>query len=263
MDWVKLHTRYYADAKVESLPDADTELMFVRGLARAGELQREGFIPAESLPQLARRRRYAVSVDALLAAGLWTRVPGGYQVTGWDHWQDGLDGLARRRTADRERKRRQRAAARETTRESRDIGPTSRDMSRDVTVPEKEKDKEGVQVGDNGYGPPRASPQPPRTCPEHANTPDPPRCGRCADARRHHDTWQAEQLRADQARRSAAARDRAGTARAAIDSCQLCDQRGYLPSGRQCAHDPARVSAAGAAAARAAITRTQPIEESQ
>lgn len=35
--------------------------------------------------------------------------------------------------------------------------------------------------------PPR---RPPRTCPAHHGDPDPPRCGRCADARRAADAWQ-------------------------------------------------------------------------
>lgn len=189
---MKLHTRYYVDAKVEALPDADTELMFVRGLARAGEVGREGFIPAESLPKLARRRRYAASVEALLAAGLWTSVPGGYQVTSWDHWQDGLDALTRRRTADRERQRRRRAAEREPTRLSRDNEHPSRDKSRDVTVAEGEEDLEGVQVGDLGHGYPRARGEPPRQCPQHLHNPKPPPCGPCADTRRTHSRWQAD-----------------------------------------------------------------------
>jgi hypothetical protein len=77
VDWVKLAVRYYADPRVEQLDDA-AELMFVRGLARAGEVGQEGFIPEASLPQLARRRRYETSVNALLSNGLWTRAPGGF-----------------------------------------------------------------------------------------------------------------------------------------------------------------------------------------
>lgn len=195
MDWVKLHTRYYADDRIEALPDADTELMFVRGLARAGELARAGFIPEDSLPRLARRRRYAASVSALLASGLWTRIDGGYQITGWDHWQDALDALAGRRAADRERKRRQRATEREQTRQptpSRDNRHPSRDMSRDVTAPEGEEDQEGVQVGNRTHHP-RAREQPPLKCPKHIDDPDPPNCGKCADARKAHERWEADQ----------------------------------------------------------------------
>lgn len=36
----------------------------------------------------------------------------------------------------------------------------------------------------------RARPEPPRKCEEHINTDDAPPCGRCADLRRRHDSWQ-------------------------------------------------------------------------
>lgn len=199
-EWVKLSVRYYADKKVEALPDADTEMMFTRGLARAGELELEGFIPEESLPKLARRRRYAASVEALLTAGLWTRVKGGFQVTNWDHWQDGKDALARRRTADRERQRRRRASARESTPDpapSRDIDSSSRDMSRDVTAPEEEGDEEGVKVGDKAHPPTRPREAPPIRCPTHTNDPNPPPCGPCADARKARNRWEVERGQAD------------------------------------------------------------------
>jgi len=135
--WVKLAVRYYADHAVETLPDADTELMFVRGLARAGELGRAGFIPESSLPQLSRKRRYAATAETLVTAGLWTKVDGGYQVTNWDHWQDGMDTLTKRREADRARKRASRAAKREAF-----VRGQSADMSADVTPTEREKEQE-------------------------------------------------------------------------------------------------------------------------
>ncbi len=296
MDWVKLAVRYYADPKVAALPDADTELMFVRGLARAGEQGAGGFIPESVLPELARRRRYAACVDALLAAGLWSRVDGGYQITRWADWQDGLDALTRRRTADRERQRRRRAAAREerptgaraessppegqtrgsdaevpTTVDnqavsrdksglSRDQDQVSRDLSRDVTGTEGDRDLEGVQVGDKSYGPhARAREEPPPRCPKHIDDEDPPPCGQCADARRQHERWETDQvqvqLRADQQRRSAQARQRAADTAAQIAACRLCDARGYLPTGRQCAHDPGRAGRAGAAQVQAVLDR--------
>lgn len=154
MDWVKLHVLYYADERIERLPDADTELMFVRGLARAGELGRGGFIPESSLPRLARRRRYVVCVEALVAEGLWTRVDGGYQITNWSDWQDALDALAARRATDRERKRRQRAAEKPMSRDNRE---TSRDMSRDVTPPRERGKRESSVTDVTGDIAPRSS----------------------------------------------------------------------------------------------------------
>lgn len=113
MDWVKLHTRFYVDPKVASLPDADTEMMFVRSLAYAGDQETSGFIPESIVPLLTRKRRHAGCVKALVESGLWTKVTGGYRIGAWSDWQDQLDVLANRRAADRERKRKSRARQRQ------------------------------------------------------------------------------------------------------------------------------------------------------
>lgn len=186
MDWVKLGTRYYDDEAIEGLDDA-AELMFVRGIARAGELEREGFIPDSSLPKLTRRRRYEALVEQLIAAGLWSRVAGGYQVARWADWQDALDDLARRRAGDRERQRRRRERLRTESAESRDTDETSRD----VTRTEEELDKE-LKGGREVTYVARDEP-PPNRCPKHRNDKNPPNCWGCADARREHSEWQAEQ----------------------------------------------------------------------
>lgn len=110
MDWVKLSTRYYLDSAIAGLPDADTEVLFTRSLAYAGFEETGGVITEGAAAMLCRRRRYTVCVDALVAAGLWLPVPGGYQITRWEEWQEELDKLAQRRAADRDRKRRERAA---------------------------------------------------------------------------------------------------------------------------------------------------------
>lgn len=163
MDWVKLRTSYYRDPKVLALPDADAEMLFVRGLGYVGEQETRGYIPEHALSVIARKRRYDTSVSALLATGLWTRVNGGYQITRWDDNQEGLEGLAKRRAADRERKRRQRAAERS---ESSLLTPQSRDQStgRHVTVtpPEKRRQEKTVPptAGDADASPRASPPQP-------------------------------------------------------------------------------------------------------
>lgn len=146
MDWVKLATRYYLDPAVASLPDADTELLFIRGLAYAGAEETAGFIPELIVPSLIRRRRYGAAVEALIARSLWVisaddRGQPGYRIRRWEDWQEELDSLARRRASDRDRKRRQRQAERE----SGQVAGMSRDMSADspVTVtPPKEVEEE-------------------------------------------------------------------------------------------------------------------------
>lgn len=138
MDWVKLATRYYLDPAVASLPDADTELLFIRSLAYSGAEETRGFIPEVIVPSLIRRRRYGAAVEALVARSLWVPCTGdrgqpGYRIRRWEDWQEELDSLAQRRANDRERKRRQRQAGRESGQED----GMSRDMSADshVTVP--------------------------------------------------------------------------------------------------------------------------------
>lgn len=187
MDWVKLHTRFYVDPKVASLPDADTELMFLRGLAYAGDQETSGFIPESAVGLLARRRRHAACVKALVASGLWTTVPGGYRITRWDDRQEELETLARRRAADRERKRRQRASEKSSPQPmSRD---TSADSPRDVRALEGEEETELPKGGMVTHDPPDRPP--PRRCPAHQTvTGTVPPCGACADARHAHDTWQ-------------------------------------------------------------------------
>lgn len=287
MDWVKLGVRYYADAKIAGLPDdiADSaEVMFTRGLARAGEERAHGFIPGSAIPELTRRRRYEACVDALVASGLWSRVPGGFQVTRWADWQDALDALTKRRNSDAERKRRSRAAAAEAEKAagskpdgsrdqpvsrderqmSRDPDQLSRDESRDVTLLERDKERDlsgssrttTYVARDNGS-------EPPSKCDGHLNDPDPPPCGACGRARRAHETWHAEHERqrahADALARSLDAQERAAAAGQAIQHCHRCDHLGKLGNGLPCNHKPEASPGAADAArsvARAAARRS-------
>lgn len=114
VELVYLSTRYYLDPAVASLPDADTELLFVRGIAYAGAEDTGGFIPEAIVPSLIRRRRHGAAVEALVARSLWIPASGdrgqpGYRIARWQEWQEELEALERRRAADRERKRRERA----------------------------------------------------------------------------------------------------------------------------------------------------------
>jgi hypothetical protein len=60
------------------------------------------------------------------------------------------------------------------------------------------KGKEGTRARDAPTKPSakeadeQPSPEPPTKCPKHANDPDPPPCGPCANARRAHDRWEAD-----------------------------------------------------------------------
>lgn len=137
MDWVKLSARYYLDPAIVNA-DADTEVMFTRAIAYAGDQETHGFVPAGMLPALCRRRRYETCVEALVAAGLWRPVRGGYKITRWQEWQSELEAIVARRSADRDRKRRERERASTENRTSStqvDQGtkPQARGVSRDTS----------------------------------------------------------------------------------------------------------------------------------
>jgi hypothetical protein len=145
MDLVYLSTRYYLDPAVASLPDADTELLFVRGIAYAGAEDTSGFVPEAIVPSLIRRRRYGAAVEALVARSLWLPASGdrgqpGYRIARWQEWQEELEALERRRAADRERKRRERAReAAESAEPPRKRGrprikPQVKNVSRDMSA---------------------------------------------------------------------------------------------------------------------------------
>lgn len=92
MDWVKLSSHYYADAKVlKAGPTA--ELLFVQSLAYCGEQEKGGLVPTSALPMLvlglpanARTKGPA----ALVTVGPWETVDGGSGIPGWDDYQVGV-----------------------------------------------------------------------------------------------------------------------------------------------------------------------------
>jgi len=195
--WVKLAQDYYLDPRIRGLPDdvADAaEIMFIRGLARAGRVGMHGFIPEQDVELLTRRRRYEAVVKALVDSGLWTAVAGGYQVTRWSDWQEHLDALTRKRAADRERQRRRRAAARAATSGYTQPSTLSRDTSRDVAAGEGEEEKEQLHLGGK-VTVPGSRDEPPRRCKKHLHDPDPPSCGGCKEARLAHEQWQQQRAR--------------------------------------------------------------------
>jgi hypothetical protein len=142
------------------------------------------------------------------------------------------------------------------------IQPSAEPRQLDLEAASTAAGHHGLQEGPAGKAPTGhlAPGEPPLDrCPRHVDDVDPPNCRPCGRARATREQWDRDQAdaqrRADLERRSAEARQRAETSRMAIAACRICDERGYLASGRQCTHDPARIGSNGAAAARAAIRR--------
>jgi hypothetical protein len=259
VDWVKLATRYYADPKVASLDDT-AEVLFVRGVAYAGDQETGGFIPDAVLPQLSRGRRYAATVRALVEAGLWKPESGGHRMPAWSTWQSQLDVLAARRARDRARQRRRRAkenasvdnpVSRDTgdggvtadvtpvshpksgheNAVTSDVHATSRDTVAVEGELEEELPKGGMTVEPTS---PNGS-RPPRRCATHQTWPADatiPPCGPCADARRNYDTWHTQQTpRSPLDEQQAAARARRQR------NCDTCNGAGvWMPPNSDVAH---------------------------
>lgn len=155
--FVKLSFHYYDDIVISSLDDA-AEVMFTRGLAYCGRTHSNGFIPHNKLPELSRRKkidavtRIAESLSSHVNGypGPFQRVPGGYRIRNYSHYQSQLEAIQQRRQNDRERKARERAARADghgsnTTSVEHKTDEDDDEMSRDshvtVTHPSKSKSK--------------------------------------------------------------------------------------------------------------------------
>lgn len=70
--------------------------------------------------------------------------------------------------------------------------PTSVDAHGALTADSRQEGKGKEGKGGDARAGVSVSPQPPPRCPRHINNPDPPDCGKCADARRALKRWEAE-----------------------------------------------------------------------
>ena len=260
MVWFKVDDSFYDHPKVFELPDAAVALWTRAGCWSARNLT-DGFVPAKLPARLCDDPD--TGIRALVDHGLWKRTRGGYQFHDWSEYQPTADAVkdlrAKRAEAGRRGGLAKAAHAAVTSDDKQNASKRLANASHvgkqnsTPTRPDPTRTK-GGEVAQGGSGP---SPEPPPRCPQHIDDENPPPCGACADARRTHERWEADQAqalrRAEQARRSADARRRAQANADAIAACRMCDQRGYLPTGRQCSHDPGRVSGRGAAVARAVL----------
>lgn len=130
MEWVKSLSGYYRDLAIAMGDDA-MEVMFKRGNALVGELESSGFIPAAFLHHLTRRPQNATkTANALVKAGLWEKVPGGFTVVNWVKVNAEAERIVQKKRRDRERKKRGRGP------ESAEVSAdSSTDTSADIPAP--------------------------------------------------------------------------------------------------------------------------------
>jgi hypothetical protein len=206
--WFKVDDSFHAHPKVLATPPGALGLWVVAGAWSSANLT-EGFVPDRALPRLLPGS--AELADDLVTAGLWRKVRGGYRFHDWTDYNP---------------TRQEALAAKEKMASGGAIGNHRRwHVAKGVIdpacaycqhkqdrLPDRPPDRVPEGVGESGATPPtrpdptrkegealsasngrvRASPEPPLTCPKHANDPDPPPCGPCANARRTHDRWEAD-----------------------------------------------------------------------
>lgn len=89
------------------------ELLFVRGLALAGQLNSDGYLTEAQVVYRAGRKLGSEKKVRTLAAelverGVWERQDGGYDIRAWLKWNKSTEELGRDRARDRDRKRAER-----------------------------------------------------------------------------------------------------------------------------------------------------------
>jgi hypothetical protein len=104
--YAPLAATYFTDDDVMEAGE-EAELLYVRGLAFcAGNPASDGYITDKQVTRVVGAGMSALTerVQALVAVGLWERLPGGYAIRSWLKWNKSAEELGRHRARDRDRK---------------------------------------------------------------------------------------------------------------------------------------------------------------
>lgn len=191
----------------------------------------DGYVPDAVVEEYGGTTRIT---ELLIECELWERAEGGVRFRNWSKWQKTRQQVLDYRAAEAERKRRQRerrsarvngeSLLEEPPEEGCPAGvpsgvPPGRDAESDIPIPKPLPIPTVVTKGGELTRVDATNPDPPR-CPLHANDPNPPACGGCADARRLDDERRAAQARQAAARKAAR--------RQAVLDCPVCDDNGWV-----------------------------------
>lgn len=268
MAWFRVDDKFHSHSKVRKVladDPAALALWVVAGSWSSDNLQ-DGFVPDHQLPWLIPAGADELA-QKLIAARLWKRVRGGYQFHDFTDWNQSKEQVLAKREARIEAGRKGglnsgKARSKPEANASANAGANpkqKRTPSRPVpALPSPSY--EGEHAGAAELQPPTGD-EPPPKCDQHIADPNPPSCGRCADARRINEAWHTERVRIEAAAKHAAAVERAALVRSEIDRCRRCDGNGLI-GGRTCPHDQGieQRIATGAAAARANIRKPSRFE---
>jgi general stress protein YciG len=224
MTWFKVDDSFYDHPKVFDAPDCAVALWLRAGTWSARNLT-DGFVPSGMPARFCDDHERAVR--DLMTRGLWKRARGGYQFHDWRDYQPSAGNVksVREKRAEAGRKGGLSSGMTRSKPQSKteaNASPVASHLLEPPTRPDPAL-KGGTALGVTA-GRARASPEPPRNCPKHIDDPDPPPCGACADARRHHGRWEADRS----ARLVAAPKCRRHRGQPA-DNCALCRSERLAP----------------------------------
>lgn len=242
MPWFKVDDSFHSHPKALAASPAALGLWVVAGSWSGANLS-DGFVPDHVLPRLLPDA--ATLAKELASTGLWKRIRGGYRFHDWNDFNPASETVLAEREAARKRMQAIRARRKEgATKEQRGDfkqslmegrgndekrpsangspgGPTDGSPEQGANVRELFGDPDPTRPVIRGrssrstHDRTREAPSP--LCPEHVNDPEPPPCGRCADARRARERWDLAD--ADRRRTGAKCRQHRGQP---AGNCALC-----------------------------------------
>jgi hypothetical protein len=183
MPWFKVDDSFHAHPKVLATDPAALGLWVVAGAWSSANLT-DGFVPDHALPRLLPDS--ATLARALVTAGLWRKVRGGHQFHDWSDFQPSSKEV-------REIREKRAAAGRKggvASARARSKPGSKTEASASPIVQPPARPGPALLGGpsrSSTHG--RAREAPPPQCPQHLEDPNPPDCGRCADARRARERW--------------------------------------------------------------------------
>jgi hypothetical protein len=232
MTWFKVDDKFHSHSKVRKvLAEAPSALaLWVVAGSWSSDNLTDGLIPDHQLPWLIPNGADEMARQ-LVTTRLWRRVRGGYQFHEWSTNGDGTKRNPSREEVEAERRakaeagrkgglaRSKRSAASEDASSKTQAPAVARAQAPATDVLDPPTRPDPTYIGGALSGPltaARALPPSP-LCSEHENDPNPPPCGRCADARRARERWDL----ADSNRRRTATKCAIHRGQPA-DNCALC-----------------------------------------
>jgi hypothetical protein len=214
MTWFKVDDSFYDHPKVFDAPDCAVALWLRAGTWSARNLT-DGFVPAGMPARFCDDHERAVR--DLMTRGLWKRARGGYQFHDWRDYQPSAAEVksVREKRAEAGRKGGLNSGMARSKPRSKTEANASPVASHLLEPPTRPVPLLGGALRDPPTPGAREAPSP--LCAQHEDDPNPPDCGRCADARRVRERWDL----ADANRRRSAVKCRHHRGQPA-DNCALC-----------------------------------------